>query len=155
MVDFVRPELSDVDALIANMRGQDVDEVHATGRTDLRAVVEEGLARSVFSVAARVGGETACIFGVAPFATALDPRGVPWMLGTHLVPRNARTLMRLTPRYIRAMLEVFPHLINHVHARNTLAIAWLRHMGFAVHDKTHPVGPAAEPFHLFEMKRHV
>lgn len=132
------------------MRDQDVAECLACG-INPRAAVTEGVTRSTWSLTALVDGEVAAIFGVAPLGGVLDPRGVPWLLGTPLVPKYRRILARHAAPYIRTMLRAYPHLVNHVHARNTVAVAWIKRMGFTVHDETHPVGPEGEPFHLFEM----
>jgi hypothetical protein len=136
------------------MRVQDVAEVRASGRNDLRAVVDEGVRRSVMCYAVRVDGRLAAIFGLAPYGGLLSNIGVPWMLGTPEVPRHRRILARYSKPYIASMLAAYPHLINAVHARNTVAVRWLRHAGFTLH-AAQPYGPHGEPFHVFEMTRNV
>jgi hypothetical protein len=145
------PTEGDIDALVAGMRRQDVAEVQAAGHTDLRAAVADGVRRSHWCLTAAIGGEVVCIFGVAPLGSLLDNRGVPWMLGTDLVPRNRRALARLAPGYIRRMLQTYPHLVNVVHARNTVAVGWLKRVGFHLHP-AQPRGPHGEPFHVFEVR---
>ena len=152
MVETVPPTEAHVDDLAANLRQQDVDELNAAGHTDHRAVIAEGVARSDWSVTALVDGQLACIFGLARMGSLLAPVGVPWMLGTDLVPRNRRALARLAPHYIRVMLQDYPRLVNTVHARTTVAVAWLKHVGFTLHPAT-PTGVGGEMFHLFEMRR--
>ena len=149
-VEFRAPTPADITWLAEHMRAQDVAEVHAGGQRDLAHVVRAGVARSVWARAALVDGEVAAIFGVAPLLTVLDPRGVPWMLGTDLVPRNRRTLALHSAPYIHQMLRTFPHLVNLVHAKNTVAVRWLTRVGFTLRDPQ-PHGPHGEMFHLFEM----
>jgi hypothetical protein len=133
------------------MRPQDVAECRASGHTDLRAVLTDAVASSTWSVTVLVDGELAAMFGLAPLGTLIDGRAAPWLLGTHLVPKHRRVLARLAPRYIRVMLQTHPHLLNFVHARNTVAVGWLKHMGFTLGpEQPHPV--TGEPFHLFEMR---
>lgn len=153
-VEVKRPQPGDAEELAANLREQDRVEVEALGHTDMRAVIQRGIDCSALCWTARVNGELACVFGVAPLGTMLDPRGVPWMLGTPLVPKHRRILARLAPQYIAQMLEAFPHLLNQVHTKNAVATGWLRKMGFVLQPPT-PVPPYGELFHLFEMKRHV
>jgi hypothetical protein len=148
-VKFTPPTDAAVDELIANMREQDVAEVYAAGHSDLRKVVEEGVRISRWSLAARIDGELACIFGLAVRGSALTPLGVPWLLGTPLVPKHRRVLARLAPRYIQGMLQTAPRLLNTVHARNTVAVQWLKRMGFRLHEPF--AAPTGEMFHLFEM----
>lgn len=150
-VEFRRPAPADAITLAATMRAQDVAEVHATGRTDLLAVIEEGIARSTMCWAAYVDGELAAIFGCAPFGSMLDPRGVPWLLGTDLIPRHRRIFVRESRPYIARMLAAYPSLINAVHAENTVAVAWLRRMGFHLEPAT-PIHTGAM-FHVFTMSR--
>lgn len=149
----VRPvQPGDVEALAAGLREQDQAELDAAGHPDHLKTIQTAVAMSDWARTATVAGEVACIFGIAPLGTVLDPRGVPWMLGTDLVPQNRRALARLAPQYISAMLQAYPHLLNTVHARNTLAVRWLQRAGFEL-APAHDVN--GEPFHLFEMHRHV
>jgi hypothetical protein len=151
----VRPvEQSDISELAASLRAQDRAELNAAGWHDHLHTIRVSVSRSDWSRTATVDGRVACIFGVAPFGggSLLDPRGVPWMLGTDLVPQNRRALARLAPQYIRAMLQTYPHLLNTVHARNTLAVRWLQRAGFTL-APAHDV--RGELFHRFEMARHV
>ena len=146
----VRPvEPGDAEALAAGLRQQDRAELDAAGHTDHLQTIRASVAMSDWCRTALADGEVACIFGVAPMGGLLDPRGVPWMLGTDLVPQNRRTLARLAPMYIRVMLQMYPHLLNTVHARNTLAVRWLARAGFTLHA---PHDHNGEPFRLFEMK---
>lgn len=87
------------------------------------------------------------MFGVTPVSW-LSGIGCPWMLGTPLVARHARSLMRLAPRFLAQMGESFPRLENYVDSRNTCAVGWLRRMGFVLSDAA-PLGPAGVPFHRF------
>ena len=141
------PTVGDISALVAGMRQQDVDEVRAAGFAPDEAVCCS-IADSDWSLTALVDGQVACIFGVAPHPAG----GVPWMLGTDLVPRHRRALARLAPAYIHLMLQDYPLLLNRVHAKNQAAVAWLQRLGFILHP-AQPHGPQGEPFHTFEMRR--
>lgn len=152
LVETRRPTAADVSELVANLRDQDVDELRAAGYEDFGAIITESLARSDWSVTATVDGRLACIFGVSAAGTLLSAYGVPWMLGTSLVATNRRALARLAPRYIHEMLQAYPTLRNLVHADNTVALGWLRHVGFTIG----PVVPhpnTGAPFHVFELNR--
>lgn len=151
MVEFRPPSPADVQHLAANMRQQDVDEVLAAGHTDLRAVIEDGIKRSPMCWAAFVDGELACIFGCAPLGTLLNPVGVPWLLGTDVIQRHRRIFVRQSRPYIARMLASFTHLINAVHAENTVAVRWLRSVGFTLAPAA-PIHTGAM-FHTFTMDR--
>ena len=152
VVEFRSPTEADIADLAANMREQDVAEVRACGHTDLHAVIADGVKRSTLCWSCFVDGELAAIFGCAPGGTMLDPTGVPWLLGTDLIPKHGRIFVRVSPPYIARMLAAFPRLSNAVHAENTVAVRWLRKVGFHLHPAV-PVGPHGAPFHIFEMER--
>lgn len=153
-VEFSDPTDADVDELVANLRYQDAAELAAAGLPDSREVIVDGIRRSAFCFACRVDGKLAAIFGVAPFGGLMSPTGVPWLLGTPEVPRHRRILAREAKPYILRMLALYPHLINAVHAENTVAVRWLKHTGFSLKPAA-PYGPLGEPFHFFEMRRNV
>lgn len=129
-------------ALELGLRTQDEAELRALGFADMGHVIRHCVLLSDWCLAARVNGRLACIFGVSP-------DGAPWMLGTDLVKTHRRILAREAPRYIRQMLKDHPRLVNRVHAANTVAVTWLRRVGFTLH----PATPEAngEMFHTFEM----
>jgi len=141
-VEYRRPTDADIADLAANLRQQDIAELHALEFTNLQHVVHWCVHESEWSWAARVDGGLACIFGVSP-------EGAPWMLGTDLVKAHRRILAREAPHYIRQMLKDHPRLVNRVHAANTVAVAWLRRVGFTLHPATPE--PNGEMFHTFEM----
>lgn len=149
-VEVVAPTEAHVEELAAHLRQQDRDELTASGHTDHQRLIADSVAMSDWAHTALVDGRVTCIFGVARHGTLLDPRGIPWMLGTDLVTQNRRALARLAPVYIRTMLQDYPHLVNVVHARNTVAVRWLQRSGFSLRE---PHLFNGEPFHLFEMRQ--
>jgi len=141
----------DVVELVVKMRQADVDELHALGILDLVAAVRASVAHSAFSYAFVIDGALACIIGVAPAAGMFDPEGFPWMLGTDVVTRHQRVLMRTCRPYIQQMLRAYPHLFNYVHAENHRAVRWLKRIGFTL-EPAAPWGPMGAPFHRFDMR---
>jgi hypothetical protein len=106
--------------------------------------------RSMLCWTAFIDGELAAILGCAPISV-VSGIGSPWMLGTPVLDRHSRVLVRETPEYIGKMLNAFPHLVNFVHAKNTTSMRWLRRLGFTLH-AAQPYGALGEPFHPFEMR---
>ena len=148
---LIRPtEPGDAALLIANLRAADRAECQAYGQSDIAAGIEASVRRSILCWSGWVDGELAAILGVAP-VNVLTGMGSPWMLGTPVLDRHQRVLVRSTPEYIARMLKAFPHLVNFVHARNTTSVRWLRRLGFTLHEAV-PFGPLGEPFHPFEMR---
>jgi hypothetical protein len=149
-VEFAEANAGHAQALVRALRQQDRAELDASGQTDHLAAVWQSVEQSDWAVAAYVDGQLVCLFGVA--AHAARGTGVPWMLGTDLVAQQRRFLLRLAPTYIARMLAAYPRLFNAVHARNTVSVRWLRHVGFRLHpSQPHP--RTGEPFIPFEMTR--
>lgn len=148
---LIRPtEPGDAARLFSNLRKSDLAECQAYGQPDIAAGIEASVRRSVLCWTGLVDGELAAILGVAP-VNILNGLGSPWMLGTPVLDRHQRVLVRSTPEYIGRMLKAFPHLVNFVHAHNTTSVRWLRRLGFTLHEAV-PYGPLGEPFHPFEMR---
>jgi hypothetical protein len=148
---LIRPtEPSDVEMLIAHLRASDLAECQAYGRSDIGEGIRASVRRSLLCWSGFIDGELAAILGVAPI-DMLNGLGSPWMLGTPVLDRHQRVLVRATPEYISRMLKAFPHLVNFVHAKNTTSVRWLRRLGFTLQEAV-PFGPLGEPFHPFEMR---
>jgi hypothetical protein len=148
------PEPGDAHHIATHLRTADLVECRAAGQPDVHKVLADGVTRSLLCWTITVDGEPGCMMGVAPLRTLLDDVGVPWMLGTDLIPQHRRAFMRTARPYILKMLGAFPHLLNFVHAENTTAVDWLRRMGFEVMD-AQPYGPHRALFHRFEAHVHV
>ena len=144
------PQASDVDELVTNLRQADVDELRAWGTTDIRGCVASALERSVVARTGTADGRVGCVFGVTPL-TLLGDVGVPWMLGTDLVVKHQRVLMRRCRPYIQDMLFLYPHLINFVHAGNSAAFRRLKCVGFSLQPAV-PMAPFGELFHRFDLE---
>lgn len=153
-VEFRAWREGDAEDLGARLRQQDVDELLAGGHTDMVAVLRQSLAQSEWALAVEQGGKLVALFGLASGGTVLVPFGVPWMLGSDEVATGGRVLVAQTARYISAMLRRYDRLFNCVHARNTVAIGWLRHVGFRI-GKPFPHPKTGELFHPFEMTDNV
>jgi hypothetical protein len=133
------------------MRQPDVEELKALGITDLVPAIAESVERSLVCRTATADGEVGCVFGVVPAGLTFDPWGLPWMLGTDLVTKHQRALMRRCRPYIHDMLRLYPHLFNFVHADNHAAVRWLKCVGFSLQSPA-PYGPHGALFHRFDMK---
>ncbi|MBX3503328.1 MAG: hypothetical protein KF889_28120 [Alphaproteobacteria bacterium] len=130
------------------MRAADIREIEAAiGVAPLPALLLS-LARSTEAWAGTVDGEVACVFGVGPLSL-LGGEGCPWLLGSDLVERNAVAFARRNRAMVARWLRTYRVLRNHVDARNSQAIRWLRWLGFTIGPPA-PYGVARLPFHPFE-----
>lgn len=138
----------DAETLAATMRAADRAELAALDSDPFDAIVRS-VRYSAMCHTTTVDGEVACMLGVAP-VSVLSNAGAPWMLGTDLVTRYRGALAHRTGPYITRMLELYPTLRNHVHARNVVAVRWLQRVGFLLQAPV--VLPNGEVFYPFEMK---
>jgi hypothetical protein len=148
----IRPvEPGDIEVLLREMRAVDRAEARACG-LDVEQGLRESIAKARFARTALINGRLAAIGGCGVLAgsTVLAPIGVPWLVGTDVLTRHPCVLQREARRYIAAMLEAYPHLMNVVHADNRPAVRWLRRLGFTLR----PAQPAftGALFHVFEMR---
>lgn len=141
---------ADIDELAAALRPADAAEIAAYGLADAREALHASLRASTLAWAARVDGHLAAVLGLAPLSMMSDT-GAPWMMGTALLDKHSRILVRLTPQYIRRMRSHTPHLVNVVHAENATSVRWLQRLGFTL-GPIFPLGTTGALFRKFEMK---
>ena len=150
-VRFQQARPLDAVELVVKMRQADIDECKALGIEDFVGRVKLSIQRSAFAYTVTVDNALMCILGVAPMYGMFDPVGIPWMLGTDLVRKHQRVLMRECRPYIREMLRAYPHLVNYVSAENHTSKRWLRRVGFTL-QPAEPFGPLGATFHRFDMR---
>jgi hypothetical protein len=156
-VDLRPVQPADIDRLSANLRDQDAAELQALGHESesFHDVIRDSVASSVMCHA--IWSPTDEFMGICGLSIVSQSllgaaAGVPWMLGTPVVPRFGAALNRATRRYNAAMLERAPLLFNYVHAANSVSVAWLQRVGYTL-SPSEPYGPRGEPFHRFEQRR--
>lgn len=150
-------QAADIEHLAANLRDQDTAELQALGHdpASFHDVVQQSvecsvMRHSVWSPTNELMG--ICGMSIASGSLLGATGGVPWMLGTPVVPRFGAALNRTTRLYNRAMLERAPLLFNYVHSANSVSVAWLQRVGYTLFP-SEPHGPRGELFHRFEQRR--
>ena len=135
---LVPAERAHIPELAARLREWDVTECRAMGH-EPAAALRDGLARSLWALTALVDGKPEAMMGVVPLSI-IEGTGVPWMLGTEVVYRHGRDLLRYGPAILSEMQETFPVMSNFVGADNARAIRLLRHWGWRISSKRVCVG---------------
>ena len=115
--------------LADSMRQADIDEVWATGHFTPTGALLAGLSASRDTKAGLADGEVMCMFSVIPLS-ALSFTGIPWMLGSKNLPKHSRAFLRRNKVYMNEMRSRFTLMFNYVDIRNTVAIRWLKWLGF-------------------------
>lgn len=111
------------------------------------------LRRSVIARAAYVDGSLLAIYGLVR-KTLLSGEANPWALFTPAIedPLFRRVVIKHSKSEFADIAERAEKMWNLVHAENTVAIRWLRWLGFEFPDgKTYMVND--EPFELFGMEK--
>lgn len=137
--------------IAGNMSPEDRAECEAGGMGPYRAL-KSSFDGSVIAWTGMVDDNPVCMLGVSPL-DILGGVGSPWLLGTPEVRKYAVTFLRLSRQYVCKMLDIFPHLINFVDVRHTIAIRWLKWLGFGVDAEPVAYGPFGAPFYRFEMRK--
>jgi len=132
-IRLVPAELRHVGYLARNMRAIDAAECMAMGRTPKQAL-RIGVLTSARAWTALVDGVPAAMFGVI-VESALTGEGVPWFLGTEVVWRHPRALLKWGPGIIERLHDSRCMLRNLVSSENAPAIRLLKRWGFTVDEE--------------------
>lgn len=96
-------------------------------------------------------GQVVCMFGVAAVGF-LSSDGCPWMYKSSHLAVHSRLFVRLSKRYLTAMLELYPWLSGRIDARDVMSIRWLEWLGFHV-GRVQPADRDGLPFRPFNLMR--
>lgn len=118
-------------ALSERLRSREAKELIALG--DLRRVLMRELAQSIVAYAGLVDGAPGAVWG-ARAQGILSQTGYIWLYGSDLVERHPITFLRHSREQIAILRESFPRLEGHVFDDFSCGVAWLRWLGFVVHE---------------------
>ncbi|MDA8231570.1 MAG: hypothetical protein M0006_09550 [Magnetospirillum sp.] len=138
-------------AIAPILRAADREEVRAACGLAPEEALRLSLATSPLAWTGMAAGSPVCLFGAASPGLLGGP-GRPWLLATDALVRHSAAFLRRNRAYVAAMLDEFGHLANHVDARNSVSVRWLRWLGFTL-EPARPFGPYGLPFHPFHMRR--
>ena len=134
----------------SNLRQADIEEAWAFYGRCPKVLVLESFEKSHLCWTGLLDGEPVITFGCATF-DLFESNGVPWLVGTSKLEQVPFTFARMSRPFLRLMKARHVRLTNYVDTRNTLAIRWLRWLGFTL-DPAAPAGPFGLPFHHFWME---
>lgn len=140
---------ADVALIDACARMADREEMLAGAGQSIAAALQAGLEQSLRAWVIESNGLPLAAVGDTMHGIGV---GVPWMVTTEHVARDARGFLRGSRAVLMEMLQRHQQLINYVDARNVSAIRWLGWLGFTIGDPV-PYGVQGLPFHKFNMIR--
>lgn len=150
MITMLSATKDDARELAPLLRAEDRAEIDALSGRDPAGLLVESVAASWEATTYRADGALICIGGVAPLSL-IGRTGVPWLMGTDLVPVHRKAFMRHSREAMPRWLAHFPVLRNVVDARYAEAIRWLRWLGFRF-GLPMSIGVAGLPFLPFQME---
>ena len=149
--DVIPFRLADIAAIEPLVRQADRDEITEALGIPMRIAMRDAVRHSAKASQIIVDGHVVAVFGDAPYSL-LGGLGVPWLISTVHVERYPRAFLAVCKSEVAEMLTRHPELINYVDVRNTVAIRWLRWLGFTF-DEPEPYGPNQMMFQRFWMRR--
>lgn len=141
----------DVPAILPLVRQADIDEITEALGIPMEEALLDAVTDSLNAKKIVVNGQVVAVFGDA-IHNILGSIGIPWLISTVHVERNALAFLKVCKPEVQGMLTRHHHLINYVDARNTAAIRWLKWLGFEFGPAT-PYGPKGFPFYPFTLNR--
>ena len=149
--DVLPLTLADIEAIEPLVRQADRDEITGALGIPMLDALRDGVRDSRKASQIVVDGYAVAVFGDATY-NVLTGLGVPWLISTVHVERYPRAFLAVCKPAVAEMLTRHAELINYVDVRNTVAIRWLKWLGFQF-DAPVPYGPRGMLFQRFWMRR--
>ena len=134
----------DVNYLVDNLRPEDTQEVlasHGSTRDALQVGLDES--DECWTIIVTDTEEIAGIYGVAKQD---DMTAIPWLLTTPAIQKVWLPFLRGSRTWVNDINKKYPILYNAVDAEYTLAINWLKFVGFTFIKKHDKWGVGNKPF---------
>lgn len=134
-----------------NLRIDDLREleaVHGAG-VDPRAILTRLFEASApeCMIALTMDGDPVAAFGAVPLSLA-QSKAAPWMLGTDGLRGYNKDIVSAGRATVLGWGCLYEDLENFVDARSIRSVAWLKRIGFTLHEPK-PFGAMQLPFHRF------
>lgn len=135
---------ADVDYLAVNLRPEDAIEV-LSSHGNIKEALQIGLDESdeCWTFVVSDTDEIAGMFGVAKYD---DDIGVIWLLSSPHIQKIWLPFLRQSKKWVVELNNKYPVLTNACDAEYTLAINWLRFLGFTFIKKHETWGKGNRPF---------
>lgn len=132
--------MAHIRALASCLRPGDLAELRCMGLKPMAALVRSWR-RSLIRRYVTVDGEPAAMWGVA--GNLFAPQAVPWLLTSPAVEKVPLAFLKEARAGMGAALDIWPKLVNYVHADYAQSLRFLAMLGFEIDD------PEAIEGHLF------
>ena len=143
----------DVASILPIVRQADIDEITEALGIPMEEALLDAITGSLNAKKIVVDGLVVAVFGDAVHSI-LGSVGVPWLISTIHVEKHAKAFLKVCKPEVQGMLTRHRHLMNYVDARNTVAMRWLKWLGFSFGPAA-PYGVRRFPFHPFTLNREI
>ncbi len=154
MAHYRRATLADAIDLAPRLREADKNEFRAYLGIEPEAALPFDIGNGDGDKWAMIGddGRVFGLFGVQ----AVDQHptfGLVWMVSSDDIWKYRRQFIETTPKVLEMLHRKYPLLGNHIDARNTKHVYWLRRLGFSFLRTIPEFGVQRRPFHEFARLR--
>lgn len=118
-----------LEVVAENCREMDRREIYLTCLLRPKQALELTAQEAVASWCALLDGKPVAVFGVN-YLSHLDNTGVPWFVATDDIVKCRIQALKLSRKYFDRMARAFRVMENYVWVENTVAVHWLKWMGF-------------------------
>lgn len=147
MAHYRTATLADCIKLAPNLREADKEELLlSSGEEPLEALIMSLQVSEECNAIINDEGEIVGLFGVA---TVDEDLGSPWLLGSEGIKDIALEFIAGSHDWVNQVQERYSVLFNYVHAKNEVAINWLKKLGFRFIQKIEKFGAGEAPFYEF------
>jgi len=125
---ITKSKREDINCLESRLREVDLLETASFGVSPKDALID-GLDGMAFTAKDKKD-KVVCMFGSAD--TDIKGTGVVWMLGSVLVEKYKKDVLKLTKQCVEKICKPYSSVYNYIHESNAKSMRWLRWCGFDV-----------------------
>ncbi|MCH7392422.1 DUF2833 domain-containing protein [Acinetobacter dispersus] len=148
-IEIRKPTERDIRILVEYLRPADKAEMKAYFNDNYAWQIKTSVKYSRDAWAVVVNGKLLFICGVG-LTSMIGNVGCPWLLGTTHIQSHQKEFYKQAQKILGEMKENYSVLENHVHAKNTTAVSFLKRLGFKI-GEAEPYGTNGEMFYPFAM----
>ena len=150
-IDITRPTQGHADYIARHLREVDRMEAWELHRLSPTMAVNGGLFLSEQSYAVLVDDEPVLVFGVQP-ESMVSSTGVVWLLATDNIIKIRKQFIKRCKKVLLDLIQDYDVVYNYVYTKNTIALRWLKWLGFMIHP-AEAMGATGAEFHKIEYRR--
>ena len=150
-IDIIWPTQDHAEYIAHRLREVDRIEAWALHRLSPTMAVNGSLFLSEHSYAVLVDDEPVLVFGVQP-ESMVSSTGIVWLLATDNIIKIKKQFIKRCKTVLLDLIQDYDVVYNYVYTKNTIALRWLKWLGFTIHP-AEAMGAMGAKFHKVEYRR--